>query len=378
MAQVIERYHAQAGGSSTMYYYRYADNTSAATRIYTGEGFFLVSDYIASMIGTMYKMDEPSGWIPWYHVQNITPVYKTVTDACTAPTAVSLDVETQTLTISGGDGGDLNSWTGFGISSRGRAISSAEWGEWSTDEVIAGRSVSVSAESGMVRQFRVRTLGSAGSDYYSDYTVCETLLNGNAAAGTPVILLPVSGLETCSAAVIVKIECPAEPDGDAMTLQRSMDGGDWVDAAELDGAGGTVYDELAPEEGAHTVRYRLMDANGETGGEDSLSFTRSAPAWNRAISQYDIIANPEISFTADIQQLFGYVSQLRAFYGKAQVAFPGTAGLLADWHKQMLAMQNAIDGCRKSTGREAYGFELPTGWPKAYRINQLKEAIENT
>ena len=37
MAQVIERYRATAGGNSCMYYYRYADNTSAATRIYTGE-----------------------------------------------------------------------------------------------------------------------------------------------------------------------------------------------------------------------------------------------------------------------------------------------------------------------------------------------------
>ena len=36
MAQIVDYYSATAGGSSAMYYYQYADNTSTATRIYTG------------------------------------------------------------------------------------------------------------------------------------------------------------------------------------------------------------------------------------------------------------------------------------------------------------------------------------------------------
>lgn len=376
MAKVIDCYSAEAGGSSTMYYYRYPDNTSEATRIYTGEAIYLAVDYLSGMEGSMYRMVDPEGWIQWYHVRNIQPVYRTVTDACIAPETVS--IQNGILTISGGSGGDLNAWTGFGISWRERAINSALWGAWSVDQVITERSIPVSAESGTVRQYRVRTLGEAGEDYYSDYTVCETLISGNTAAGVPVVMLPVSGTETCAAVCVAKIQCPPEPDGDSMTLQRSLDGGAWVDVTTLDGTGGTVYDTLSPEKGAHTLRYRLVDANGESGGEDGISFSRAALSWNRVIEQYGIIANRDISFVADIQQLFECVNRLRAFYGKPQLVMPGTPGMLADWHKQMYAMQEGVDGCRRATGREAYGFQLPTGWPKAFRINQLREAIENT
>jgi len=376
MAQVIDCYRAEAGGSSTMYYYRYPDNTSQATRIYTGEAIYLAANYLSAMEGSMYRMVDPEGWIQWYHVRDIQPVYRTVTDACTAPESVS--IQNGMLTISGGSGGDLNAWTGFGVSHRERAINSAVWGAWSADEVVAERSVPVSAESGTVRQYRVRTLGAAGSAFYSGYTVCETLISGNTAAGTPVILLPVSGTDTCSSVCVVKIQCPPEPDGDAMTLQRSLDGGAWTDVAAVSGAGGTVYDALSPEIGTHVLRYRLVDANGESGGEDGISFGRVALNWHRAIEQYGIIANREISFVRDIHQLFECVNRLRAFYGKAQITLPGTPGVLADWHRQMYAMQEGVDGCRRATGREAYGFQLPTGWPKAYRINQLKEAIEST
>lgn len=376
MAQVIDCYSAQAGGSSTMYYYRYPDNTSAATRIYTGEAIYLAADYLSGMVGSMYRMVDPAGWIQWYHVRNIQPVYRTVTDPCTAPESVA--IQNGILTITGGSGGDLNAWTGFGVSWRERAVSTADWGAWSADETVTERSIPVEAQSGTVRQYRARTLGGAGSEYYSEYTVCETLISGNTAAGVPVILLPVSGMDTCAAVCVAKIQCPPEPDGDAMTLQRSLDGGAWADVSVLDGSGGTVYDALAPEAGAHTLRYRLVDANGESGGEDGISFGRVALDWNRSIEQYDIIANRDISFVKDINQLFDCVNRLRAFYGKPQLVMPGTPGVLADWHKQMYAMQEGVDGCRRATGREAYGFQLPTGWPKAYRINQLRAAIENT
>lgn len=378
MAKVVERYYATAGGSSTMYYYEYPDNTSDATRIYTGEGFFLSKDYQERMSGSMYLMVEPSGWIPWYHVQEITPVYKTITDSCTAPTAVVLDTAAKVLTIAGGSGGDLNNWTGFGVSYRERAINSTAWGEWSADAVVNSRSVAVSVNSGMVRQYRVRTLGDAGSDYYSGYVLCETLLNGNTAAGTPAILLPLSGMETCAGLAAFWIECPPEPDGDNMTLQRSLDGGGWVNAANLTGAGGVICDEVAVETGTHTVRYRLMDANGETGGEDSITISRTALEWGRTISPGDVIANRQISFVADIDEMFAKINQLRVFYGLHTAVLPGRAGRLSDWSAQLAAMQAAVDECRTTTGRGAYGFEQPSGWPSAQQINQLRTAIATT
>ena len=378
MAKVIERYIAEAGGSSTMYYYEYPDNTSEATRIYTGETIYLSAKYAEKMVDDMYYMVDPAGWIHWYHVQNIQPVYRTVTGACTPPASVVLQTESKTLVINGGAGGDLNDWAGFGISWRDRAITSSTWGSWSADSVSVSRTVSVEAPSGMVRQFRVRTLGTAGSNYNSSYTVCETLMSGNTAAGMPVVLLPVSGANTCSAVTVVKINCPAEPDGDAMVLQRRINGGVWTDAACVAGSGGVVYDQLSLSTGSYTLGYRLVDINGEAGGVDSISFVCWPLLWQRGIQPGDIIANREISFVADIQEMLDYVNQLCVFYGRPPVQLPGTPGKLADWRDQLQTLQNAVDKCRNATGRGNYGFKTPDGWPGADEINQLRSAIGTT
>ncbi len=378
MAQVVDYYTATAGGNSCMYYYQYPDKSSTATRIYTGTVIGFAANYVERGTNGMYPMSNPPGWIDWYHVQNVKAVYRTVADPCTAPTKLMLNTEEKTLAIIGGDGGDLNAWTGFGISCRERAINSTLWGEWSEDTVAADRSVSVSVDSGMVRQFRVRTLGEAGADYYSDYVVCETLLNGNTAAGTPVVLFPLSGMETTAPVPVLKIDCPPEPDGDNMTLQRSLNGGAWTDAASLKGDGGVVYDPLPVEEGTHTVRYRLMDANGETSGEDSISFVRTSKSWARSIRTGDVIATREISFVKDILELLERVNSVRAFYGMSAIILPGTPGRVGDWQSQLEAMQNAVNECRTAMALPDESFDSPSAWPQAAQINQLRTILENT
>lgn len=376
MAQVIDRYRAEVGNSSTMYYYCYPDNTSEATRIYTGEVIYLAADYLSGMVGSMYRMVDPEGWIQWYHVRSIEPVYRTVTDVCTAPDSVS--IQNGMLTISGGSGGDLNAWTGFGVSYRERAINSVFWGEWSTDTVVTDRVVQGFASHGTVRQYRVRTLGAAGAMYYSHYTVCETFISGDMPAATPIILLPVSGADTYSAVCAAMISCPRDPDGETMTLQRSLDGNSWTDVAAVPGIGGIICDVLSPEIGTHTLRYRLVDGSGVSGGEDMISFVRNGLYWYRPVNSSDIIANPQISFVSDVYQMYGCINRLRSFYGRPEIELPGTIGQVADWYKQLYTMQNAVDECRRASGRSVYGFRRSNHWAEAFSINQLREAIQNT
>lgn len=378
MAQIVDYYSATAGGSSTMYYYRYADNTSQATRIYTGTPIQLPADYASRMVDTMYPLQSPAGWMHWYHIQNITAVYKTVTDPCTPPTALTLDSKTRVLSISGGTGGDLNAWTGFGVSYRERRVNESTWGAWSSDAVSTSRTVTVTANSGMVRQYRVRTLGEAGNAYYSDYVLCNSLLNGNTAAGTPVILLPLAGMQTCAGKAAFKVECPKEPDGESMTLQRSVNGGGWTAAASVSGDGGVVYDAIDVTGGAYTVKYRLVDPSGETGGEDSITFQNVIRVWARSIDAGDVIANANISFVNDIRQMHEVIGMLRAFYGLSEMKLPGTNGRFADVRDQLAAMQIAIDDCRVATGRARYGFDELKGFPTAQQIGQIRLAIAQT
>jgi len=378
MAQIVDYYSATAGGSSAMYYYQYPDNTSTATRIYTGTPIQLPADYAARMEDTMYPLKSPSGWMHWYHIQDITPVYKTITDACTPPTSLSLNSQTKVLTITGGAGGDLNAWKGFGVGWRERKVNESTWGAWSTDTTVTTRTVSVTANAGMVRQYRVRTLGEAGSAYYSEYVLCNSLFNGNTAAGTPVILLPIAGASTCAGIAAFKVDCPKEPDGESMTLQRSVNGGNWTNVATVASTGGVIYDTLTMSGGSCTVKYRLMDASGTVGGEDSIAFTSVIKAWPRAIDAGDVIASPNVSFVNDIRKMHELISLQRTFYGLSEMKLPGAVGRFADVRQQMSAMQIAIDDCRVATGRAKYGFDELSGFPTAEQITQIHLAVGQT
>lgn len=356
-----------------MYYWPSADANSGGTRIYSGTAIRLAADYASTGSNGRYHMISPSGWINWTYVQDINAVYKTVTDKCTAPT--SLSIANKVMTITGGGGGDLNTFTAFGVSWRERGINASSFGSWSADEDVSTRSVNVTANSGYVRQYRVRTKGSAGSSYYSDYVICETLVNGNTAADTPTVMLPISGLATPGTSAVLKIYCPAEADGDTMTLYRNLDNAGWNAIQQLTAAGGYAFDLLSLRAGTHTIQYKLADANGEEGGVDSITIICDGASWGREINSGDVIANKEISFVADINEMLEKLNQQRAFYGLPEMTLPGTVGRVGDWKSQLAAMQNGVDEYRAALGRAGYGFEEASGWPNAAQINQLRKAI---
>ena len=168
MAQEIWYYKGEAEGGATFYMYDKPSTSSAATRVYNGALVTLSADYRNEMVNGMYPTINPGGWMFPCNIAGLSPVYRTVTDPCTPPDSVSLSGET--LVISGGAGGDLNNWKGWGVSWRERSVNGSDWNEWTEDIITAEAEVAVTVTIGKVRQFRVRTIGTAGSDYYSDYS----------------------------------------------------------------------------------------------------------------------------------------------------------------------------------------------------------------
>ena len=118
MAQVITGYSAVM--SSTDYIFDSPDANSDKTQYGYGTELMLPSDYISRMNGEFFPVTHPeSGWIRYSVVGSITPIYQTVTDACTAPSIVTLSGKV--LFIEGGAGGDQNTFLGYGISWRDAA-----------------------------------------------------------------------------------------------------------------------------------------------------------------------------------------------------------------------------------------------------------------
>ena len=374
MAKIVKYYRAEAQGGATFYAYAQPDDTSSAVRIYRGDLVTLPANYLSQEENSMWPTLIPGGWMFYYNVGNIEAVHEYVPDRCTPPDSVELTGST--LIILGGEGVGENEWRGWEISYRERAVNESAWGEWGNSYITITSENTVEAPSGKVRQFRVRTRGSEDLAYYSEYVICTTLLNGNAAAGSPTVELPVPGMSCRLHSPWVRILCPPDPDNDAMRLMRSVDGGAWTLAAELEGAGGTVTDRLLPlEEGEHTVEYRLYDLNNLGSPIDRASFTVEPAQWTRPIAPGDVISSDRFSHQADLHQLLQAVNGMRAFYGLSEVTFPGTVGRFCDWKSQIETLLQAVD--------EVYQlFDQPQSWPEvpsypaALPINTLREACE--
>lgn len=116
-----------------------------------------------------------------------TAQLETAYTACSAPTSVSISNTSpkrgQQITISwsGAKGGTENSITGYDIEYK---VGSGGWNSWrsvSTGNAYSSTTDSWSQPVGQTGQYRVRTKGSAGSNYYSEWAYSETLTISNSA-----------------------------------------------------------------------------------------------------------------------------------------------------------------------------------------------------
>lgn len=374
MARVVSYYRAEAQGGATFYAYAQPDDTSSAVRIYRGDLVTLPADYLSQEENSMWPTLIPGGWMFYYNVGNIEAVYEYLPDRCTPPDFVGLFGTT--LYIYGGAGSEDNAWHGWEVSWRERAVNEAAWGPWGNETIVLTNESQVEVTPGKVRQFRVRTRGMAGVAYFSDFVVCPTLLNGNTAAGTPTVELPVPGMSCRLHSPWVRVICPPDPDNDPMRLMRSVDGASWTLAANLEGQGGIVIDRLPwLDEGEHAVEYRLYDVNNLGSPVDRAGFTVEPSQWTRDIAPGDVISNDQFSHQADLKELLTAVNGMRAFYGLSEVSLPGTVGRFCDWKAQMETLLQAADEVYQLFEQPQTLPEVPS-YPAANIINTLREACQ--
>lgn len=159
--------------------YRYVTVTCSSTTSNAAQGvrFRVVSDGRMSLSSGV--IDNSS-----YTVTS-SPL---LTTACGAPSACSVSPTVAegnaTLSWSGASSGTNNAITGFEIQYSDSA-NNADWGSWtalttvSSSSASGSLSVSPPATRGSYRRFRIRTQGSAGSSYYSGWTVSSNSVRKN-------------------------------------------------------------------------------------------------------------------------------------------------------------------------------------------------------
>ena len=375
MARVLSYYRGEAQGGATFYTYAKPDDTSEATRVYSGSLVTLPANYYSRETNHMWPTIIPGGWMFYYNVGSLEAIYQTVPDKCTPPDSVT--IENGILIIKGGAGGEANAFECWEVSYNERDVNDTEWVGWRKEFVALHPENPVSVQAGKVRQYRVRTCGTAGEEYYSDHVLCETLLNGNTAAGVPTVEVPIAGGSSRLHSPSVRISCPPDPDDDPMTLMRRIDNGSLEETMILEGAGGVVYDQLPwMTEGEHVVEYLSRDINNHDSDVDRTSFSVEPSVWTREIAAGDIISNREISHQADIEELFSAVNGIRAFYGLGEIECPGTIGRFGDWQSQIQAMLSGVNDVYDLIHRTRPDWPEVPAFPTAAVVNAIREACQ--
>lgn len=370
MAKVVENYSANL--TERGYIYSSPDIYSSKTQYESGTALTLPADYDQRMSDIFYPVNAPYGWVQWHIVGNITPNYKTVTDACSPPTSITLSGST--LTISGGAGGDLNTFQGYQISWRDANIGTSSYGAWSSDVTVSSSNTTVtygvSAPAGKTRQFRARTIGSAGGSYYSAYVTCGATLTGNTGPSAPAIYLPAGGAGTYSKTPVIKLMIQADADGDTLTIKRQIDSGGWTNITTQ--KSGLYYDRLPSLGiGNHTIRYKAADSYAES-GNNSITITVVDHSWKRTITTGTVISNGSISHVADINEMLAAVNMQRAFYSMSAISLPGTVGRFGDWKAQMDRMLTSIKECGVAANLSLSFNESPA-YPTASTVNAIRQ-----
>lgn len=310
----------------------------------------------------------------------LTVTYEETTTAVGAPTWFSLSASLTEGNVTGSWGGATaginNAITGYDIQYRDSAegVNWTAWADYSSVGSVASASLAPNSTRGHYRQFRIRTKGSAGSSFYSGWTLSPTVRR-NRAPLTPAFIYPVANQTSYSQSPRLAVQFSAEPDGQAQTVQLSVDGGDYGAIYQASAAAGSAYVALpALGVGTHSLSLRMLDAMGAVSGVTQRTIQVANVAWTRAIATGTRIAGGGISHQADITQMLSRINAVRAFYGLAAATLTGV-GRWAAWRENMLALQTAMTAVYQATGRATPSWTAVPVYPTAAIINQIRSAI---
>jgi fibronectin type 3 domain-containing protein len=241
-----------------------------------------------------------------------------------------------------------------------------------------GTSVNVTASNtqGETYYYKVLTKGTySNSALSSIYASLKT----NTAPVAPTFVFPINGTTTYSTTPALKATIAAEPDGQAQTLQLSIDGGSYVNIASVASSGGTPIYAATLAAGNHTLTLRMIDSLGLASGTVNRTITVAAPTWTRTISAGVVIANASISHRTDMTELLTRINTARAFYGIAVASFATALGVWANWKAQMQALQTALAACFTAASKTVPTWNTVPDHPgasgAAAMINQLRTQL---
>lgn len=323
----------------------------------------------------------------------ITVEYDIPYTACGAPTSCSvsstLATGDVTLSWSGASAGTQNGITGYEIQ-RCESSDGSSWGSWaalttvSTSATSGSTSVAPPSTAGNYYKYRVRTLGAAGSSYYSGWKESTNTLRRNwTACGAPT---------ACSVSEIISnsnatLSWAGSTDGYGNTItgyevQRceSSDGASWGSWSALETTTGTSLSVAPSSTYGNYYKYRVR-AQGSAGSSYYSGWKESTNSLRRDHAPIDAFTDPVLTAgmtpikAIHMQEMQDRVATLRAFYGLSEYRFSTvTAGQtsLAGWTEHVNEIRAAVDDIGKA--HDSW-VEIGQNVPTVSVMQQLRDII---
>ena len=263
-------YQDSTNGNSWSGWYEYKSVSSTASSGSTEVDLGSVGTYRMFGVATIGSAGESYG----SSIASSPAIQRVNRTACTAPTSVSLAATSSTgenvrLSWSGASAGVGNSIAGYEVQRRESADGSS-WGSWSSLGTTTSTYTNVAppTTAGNYYQYQVRTLGSAGASYNSDWKLSSnTLRRSYTACGAPTAC----AVDSTLSLVATMLRWSGATAGYGNTISKyevqrrsQAPGGSWSAWSAFETTSGTSLSVSPPATAGHYYQYRVR-AQGTAG-----------------------------------------------------------------------------------------------------------------
>lgn len=378
-------YQDSTNGSSWSGWYEYKGVSSTASSGSIEVDLGSVGTYRIFGVATIGSAGESYG----SSIASSPVIQRVNRTACTAPTSVSLAATSSTgenvrLSWSGASAGVGNSIAGYEVQRRESADGSS-WGSWSSLGTTTSTYTNVTppTTAGNYYQYQVRTLGSAGASYNSDWRVSSnTLRRSYTACGAPTSC----AVDSTLSLVATTLRWSGATDGYGNPISKyevqrrsKAPGGSWGAWSAFETTSGTSLSVSPPATAGHYYQYRVR-AQGTAGEayysewKESTNTLRKAHQTIPAFTDPTLIVGHTDVKAIHITELQNVLNEiLLPFMGVNKAAF---TELDKDsdakyWGRHVQELRNAID----STGVSHDSWMAMQDEVTADVIEQLRRVV---
>lgn len=297
------------------------------------------------------------------------------------PTVSPLLLENGSVSLSWTASTDVDASTGGGLSGYSiefatRANDTASWGNWTVLTTVSTNAYTHAWAGTSLNQIKYRIRAYDSQNAYSGYSGESSVVTR--AVTDPIVLPAIEGVCYDRRPYLqVLVYVLAATELQARTGNTGGSWGAWTTCTSLN-AGTNRWMGRCPVDLATGTDAAIQLRIGSGNPIVTFALRYEAPAYAREITTGSVIANTQISHVAEMNQMLGYVNDMRRLYGLQVISFADSVGYFATWSKNICQLQNGINELYATIHGDAFtprNYTTLVKWPTASEINFVRRRI---